>query len=163
MKECVDCRQTLPLDSFGFTKRDGYRPRCRACHNARRRRLLENPWQLRRHKSQQLSWVYGITLDDFERILEEQGGLCAICREPPRGERLYVDHDHACCPGRRSCGRCVRGLLCHRCNSHLAFIEDRRLHEAALAYLKEEDGSRRAGPIARPGRSPARDQRTPAG
>lgn len=50
----------------------------------------------------------GVTLDDYDRMLAEQGGGCAICGAPPKTRRLDVDHDH-------KTGQ-VRGLLCVRCN-----------------------------------------------
>ena len=53
----------------------------------------------------------GVTDDDYARLLEAQGGGCAICGATPKTRRLHVDHDHAT-------GR-VRGLLCHRCNRAL--------------------------------------------
>lgn len=31
--------------------------------------------------------------------------------------RLVTDHDHECCPGARSCGVCVRGIVCYDCNN----------------------------------------------
>lgn len=66
-----------------------------------------------------LRYRYNISGADYERLLSSQGGTCAICGIKPGSRRLAVDHDHACCPGRRSCGRCVRGLLCKRCNFYL--------------------------------------------
>jgi hypothetical protein len=54
----------------------------------------------------------------------------------PFAERqaIFVDHDHGCCPDeKRSCGGCVRGLLCLRCNTGLGYIE--RMYELATAYL----------------------------
>jgi hypothetical protein len=71
---------------------------------------------------------FGITEERFDQMLESQGNACAICREPFHGQRICVDHDHACCPvppsgHTRSCGKCVRGLLCVRCNTWLGWLE----------------------------------------
>jgi Recombination endonuclease VII len=71
---------------------------------------------------------FGITEDRFNQMLEDQGHACAICRELFRDQRICVDHDHAYCPvplggHARSCGRCVRGLLCVRCNTWLGWME----------------------------------------
>ena len=61
-----------------------------------------------------------------------QRGLCAICGRP--GQRLQVDHDHRHCPGRMGCRRCVRGLLCGRCNTALGQLGDLNV-ERLVAYL----------------------------
>ena len=53
----------------------------------------------------------GVTDEDYARMLDAQGGGCAICGNPPRSRRLHVDHDHRT-------GK-VRGLLCFRCNRGL--------------------------------------------
>lgn len=45
----------------------------------------------------------------------------ALCGET---ENLHLDHDHACCPGSKSCGGCVRGWLCRRCNTVLGLVGD---------------------------------------
>ena len=50
-------------------------------------------------------------------MYESQDRACAGCRTPRADVDLEVDHDHQCCPGTRSCGRCVRGLLCRSCNA----------------------------------------------
>ncbi|WP_405472623.1 endonuclease VII domain-containing protein [Paenarthrobacter ilicis] len=81
---------------------------------------------------------YGISLEEFEELLRSQGGRCAICpvEVVADGRRLAIDHDHRCCPGTISCGKCIRGILCPNCNRGLGlFQEDLELVKAAAAYL----------------------------
>lgn len=59
--------------------------------------------------------TYGITEDDFNKMLERQGGACAICGKRQRYQNLAVDHDHVT--------GLVRGLLCKRCNEGLGRFE----------------------------------------
>ncbi len=72
---------------------------------------------------------FGITPDRFNQMLEEQGNACAICGTLFReDQRICFDHDHTCCPvpasgHTRSCGKCLRGLLCVRCNTWLGWLE----------------------------------------
>lgn len=88
-----------------------------------------------RHKEEIRARKQGLTAAEVQRMTDEQGGVCAICKGPGP---LVVDHDHAHCPGPRSCGECVRGLLCHACNKVLGFVRDNsdRLNAAAV-YLRE--------------------------
>jgi hypothetical protein len=87
--------------------------------------------------------TYGLTDEEYQRLYEHQGRRCAICRRaqgvtdrPDRQRRLAVDHDHTCCPGPTSCGRCVRGLLCSTCNDVMAHARDDRAYfERAIRYL----------------------------
>lgn len=71
-------------------------------------------------------------------MLNEQGGVCAVCGGVnENGRALAVDHDHACCPDSKSCGSCVRALLCIGCNTAIGSMQDdpERLLKAA-AYLE---------------------------
>ena len=77
---------------------------------------------------------YGITTADFERMLASQGGVCALCRQPPKQRRLNVDHDHD--------SGAVRELLCNVCNRAIGLLEDPAWYAAALDYLKRHHPSR---------------------
>lgn len=70
-------------------------------------------------------------------MLEEQGGNCAICHEPPPEDKhydLFIDHDHGT-------GK-VRGLLCLHCNTVLGMAgDDPDRLRAAIAYLAVHDAS----------------------
>lgn len=69
--------------------------------------------------------TYGLAEGEYQKLYEHQGGVCAICRRATGATRkLSVDHDHKCCPGGVSCGRCVRGLLCRPCNDMLGHLRD---------------------------------------
>lgn len=83
----------------------------------------------------QLEKTYGVSLEVFEQMNAQQGGLCKICGGPPTENRknLSVDHDHLT-------GR-VRGLLCLRCNVLLGFaMESVDLLDKAKAYLEANHG-----------------------
>jgi len=80
---------------------------------------------------------YGLTQEQFDLLLDAQGYSCGMCHEPfSEGQIINVDHDHACCNEKlRSCGRCVRGLLCITCNIALGHIE--RRYAIARTYLDQ--------------------------
>lgn len=84
--------------------------------------------------------VYGITVEEYQKILVHQGGVCGICKQPPK-RTLHVDHKHQ--PRDRSLpGHAkrafVRGLLCWRCNTAIAKFRDNPDHmEAAGAYIRK--------------------------
>lgn len=92
---------------------------------------ISHPDSIRRHY---LWTTYRLTVEQYLEMYAEQQGLCKICRGTeividPKTERVKnfsVDHDHACCPGKQSCGKCVRGLLCQRCNMVLGACADNR-------------------------------------
>lgn len=127
--------------------RDGYRSDCKACMAAHRKRKYDadpaayiarvKQWQAEnpeRHRQNQkrrrerpevkareretyLLRKFGLTLADYDELLQLQGNACAICRRPaPEDGSLHVDHDH-------ETGQ-VRGLLCFSCNQALGSLQD---------------------------------------
>lgn len=72
---------------------------------------------------------YGITPEEYERMFEQQGGVCAVCKRPPGKRRLSVDHDH-------ETGE-VRALLCTRCNMALGYADESpSILQGLIDYLK---------------------------
>lgn len=71
-------------------------------------------------------WVqYGLDLESGQAMYERQGRSCGVCQTPMHIDDLKIDHDHDCCNvGAKSCGNCVRGLLCGRCNNGLGYFRD---------------------------------------
>lgn len=70
---------------------------------------------------------YGMTEAQLSALRADQHGLCAICGRELAGHRECVDHNH-------ESGE-VRGLLCHRCNVGLSFMENEKLRNMATKYL----------------------------
>ena len=112
---CAGCQSFRDLEDFakGATT-------CRACVSARS------------HASN-VEKVYGITGDDYDRLLRFQDGRCAICGNKPKARRLAVDHDHVT--------GAVRGLVCagserSGCNFALGlFHDDPAIVWRAFVYL----------------------------
>lgn len=107
-----------------YTKRSGKSRRSKIPRNIR-----DNHGHRRR--------CFKMSPEDFESRRDSQNNQCGIC-----GEEFirtpHVDHDHFCCAGKRSCGKCIRGLLCHKCNTALGNFQDSiYVLEKAIAYLKQ--------------------------
>jgi Recombination endonuclease VII len=120
--------------SHGFTE---YAKTIWAARAARQRAFRQSPEGKRRTKADNVARNYRVSRTAYEDMLWAQAGLCAVCTRPMRpGNGTCVDHDHNCCPGSRSCGKCVRGLLCQRCNVRLGAIEDSAFVRDAGAYLE---------------------------
>lgn len=87
-----------------------------------------------------IRYSYSLTPDQYNTLLERQGGRCPICRtDTPGGKGTWhIDHDHACCPKKgRSCGKCVRNLLCNSCNTGLGLFGDNvKFLLSAAKYLE---------------------------
>ncbi len=92
------------------------------------------------YRNTHLRGNYHIEPEQYQFQAEKQGNVCALCGKPdPNGKRLAVDHDPRCCPARaRSCGKCIRGLLCSSCNPGLGFFaHDPELLQKAIQYLAQ--------------------------
>jgi Recombination endonuclease VII. len=77
------------------------------------------------NSAQKLRKKYGMTEDDYNKLLAKQKGRCAICG---KYKKLVVDHCHTT--------NKVRGLLCNNCNSMLGFSEDDpTVLSAGMKYL----------------------------
>lgn len=120
---CGRCQLLKNTDDF--SKRQSTRQRkhhayCKMCS-----RLHKREW-LRANRSKVQAnalWSdYRLRPADIEQMLQTQRFECRLCPQSI-SNGFKIDHDHRCCAGRRSCGQCVRGLLCSRCNVLVGYIE----------------------------------------
>ena len=124
--ECPKGHQYDESNTITYVKPNGKSARhCRACE-----RLNGKVQNIKR---------YGITMEQFESLLELQRGKCAICKGKFWDEvsSPHIDHDHTCCnEQQKSCGKCIRGLLCRGCNQILGCAKDDiETLKAAMNYL----------------------------
>lgn len=92
---CLDCAGWLPLESFYRTGPGGkyMEARCRSCR---------------------ITNAHGVTRAHMEDLTGSAIPSCGACGSL---DALKVDHDHNHCPAQRGCRECVRGYLCHQCNT----------------------------------------------
>jgi hypothetical protein len=132
---------------------------------ARRRREKDPRAERQRATLERLKSHYGMTADEYSEMWIKQNGCCAICATPlisrldlsrpiyfgrggPKNAVARVDHDHACCPGTKACGKCVRGLLCGDCNNCLGkFQDDETILLNAVRYLRATSVTRARGSV----------------
>lgn len=137
--DCNTCGRSLPVSAYyeSRTGAYGYWKMCKDCVLVKNRTYRESKGADHWRRQKILS-NFGLTAEQFESLLERQGG-CAICPAPEPGGKgsWHVDHDHACCPvSGKSCGRCVRGILCHNCNLMLGHAKDSiETLKMAIRYL----------------------------
>jgi hypothetical protein len=106
---CPKCKELKPASDYW----GGY---CKPC-----RQKYNRDWFLQDK--------YRITADEFDTLLAQQSGGCALCGDVNlSGKNLFVDHDH-------TTGE-VRGLLCHNCNYVIGYARDNiDILEKAIKYL----------------------------
>ncbi|MAT39187.1 MAG: hypothetical protein CL946_06255 [Ectothiorhodospiraceae bacterium] len=137
-KECCSCKASKPLSQYGPDSRkpDGRKYRCRDCereyNNQLREKQNRNPSARDRAQRKYRYKQFGLTIADYEQILKDQGGVCAICGQPPNGRDLCIDHCHRT-------GK-VRGLLCDGCNTGIGKLgDDASSIRKALIYLQQSE------------------------
>lgn len=139
MKKCRCCLQKKPSDSYPASHTGNPSTKCQDCWDAGFQGV--NNRLTGSYRDHWLRLKFGIGEEDYSRLLESQGGKCAICgstepkgRKAGRGgevKNFFVDHCH-------ETGK-VRGLLCNHCNRGLGLMGDNldRL-QAAVDYLKNQ-------------------------
>ena len=90
----------------------------------------DNPKQYEQRKYQ-LKTRFKLDINDF--VARSADG-CEICGDKPE-INLHVDHDHKCCTGYTTCGKCVRGIVCHKCNAAIDKMENGLMREDYPNYV----------------------------
>ena len=124
----------------GKNYKDGRRNTCKKCHTE----YVTNYYNANPDKKaakNKMNTVnkpaflkHGLSKDAYQDMLNLYSGKCYSCKDR---DANCIDHDHTCCPGSFSCGKCIRGLLCSQCNTALGLLQDSRQKiESLLEYIK---------------------------
>lgn len=142
-KKCPCCGEVKPTTEFTRRKlssgRWGFQAYCRKCDNERTREYRRNNLEKRKIAERKADIKkYGLTLEDLEKMLQDQDNKCAICGQEiflygasvDKNKIAHVDHNH-------ETGE-VRGLLCDKCNRGLGYFRDNTDYLlSAISYLKK--------------------------
>lgn len=127
---CPKCNKEKPLSEFNKDNKTAYKIAvyCRECNTEKGKLRYKN--YRNNHKSSQLKSNFNITLEQYNEMLANQNGKCAICGGVENGNRMMcVDHCHTTSK--------VRGLLCSKCNFGLGNFKDNiQLLKNAINYLQ---------------------------
>lgn len=147
LKKCARCKKEMPLLEFhkDRSQKSGVYSSCKKCkqeYSAKYRSGIRSNRIFYKNRQDgdrraSLKNNYGITLEQYAKMLLKQNGVCAICRLPETtasvggGLRaLSVDHDNET--------NKVRGLLCGRCNTGIGLLSHKiDLLKKAISYLEE--------------------------
>ena len=121
-KVCKVCGIEKEINQFGISHRKNKKPcirnYCRLCGNEKTRKHYAN--NLNKYREYNLKNKFGISLNEYNNLLELQNFQCAICGSKDtkikKSKYFSVDHDHK--------NGEVRGLLCHHCNVGLGHFQD---------------------------------------
>lgn len=122
-KICAACKIERDIFLFGRCGTKGYRRNhCNSCRS-KQSSLYFKTGRGKRVRSESDRWrrikkSYGLSREDYNRLLQKQNMTCGICGSPDPGRitTFVVDHCHET--------HRVRGLLCLNCNSGLGLLGD---------------------------------------
>jgi len=120
-------------------------PKVRARVQQLQRERYKRPEIQAKHKDGDLKHNFGISLEEYQELFNNQNGLCAICNNKEhrtyngKVKSLAVDHNHL--NGK------VRGLLCHDCNVALGYVKDDRLILGRMITYIEKFNSANNKPV----------------
>lgn len=148
---CTKCKKEQTDDCFykDKTKKSGIHIVCKSCQKRNKqefiiknpdclikRRLISKQWRDKNPERSKylitkatLLSKYGISLEDYNLLLEKQNNCCAVCKDIPTKQKLHVDHNH-------STGK-IRGLLCQACNVSIGKMKESPALLRALAEYIE--------------------------
>ena len=145
---CKTCKKEKDPEEFydrSYKKKDGSvttkkRSECIPCHIQKCVERTQNcPVRKEKHRvrsyKHNIKRLYGISIEEYEAMLEKQGKACYICNSFPTSKKfLCVDHCH-------TTGK-IRGLLCDPCNKALGLLkEDKARLENMIRYIDEHNKS----------------------
>jgi protein-arginine kinase activator protein McsA len=124
---CTEFNRKLKPEQSRKYSADYYEKRKTEISEQRKQKRKEDP---RITKDKKLKLRYNISIDDYEKMLENQLGLCKICHQS--NQKLLIDHDH-------KTGK-IRGLLCNGCNRGLGYFNENILAlKEAIIYLVQSN------------------------
>lgn len=115
MKTCPKCG--IEKDESLFSKRR----QCKKCLSDYQRAYFVKYPEKRVANDRSPYIRHGLTREQYDALLAKYDGKCWACRER---KATNIDHDHNCCPKQFGCVKCVRGALCHHCNTALGLLSD---------------------------------------
>ena len=133
---CGRCKEYKPPTEFHKNKRskNGLANTCKPCaitksRELHARRFATDPSYKRAKKDSYVKYRHGISLEEYEAMLETQGGECAVCGTPSPKGGWHLDHNHLTNE--------LRGFLCNPCNRGIGYLQDDiNLLMKAIEYLK---------------------------